>query len=147
MRKRFAICIVFAALGVTGYDIASGLEHWPFGSYPMYSLTSDERLSWLRLYGVSSDGEVELRGDRQFLPFDDARLIVALENLMKADPSGLRVRQALWNLMELHNRRSQPRIRALRLYSVAWTLRPGMDGRELPAAKTLVASTDAGERP
>jgi hypothetical protein len=54
----------------------------------MYSLRYAERLSWLRLYGLTDRGEIPLRDERDFAPFDEARLIVALQRLQSARGCG-----------------------------------------------------------
>lgn len=137
------------ALAIACFDIVTGLEHWPFGSYPMYSVPYSEQLSWLRLYGVTDRGEILLRGERDFAPFDEARLIMALQRLESAAGGQQKVDQALRNLMELYHRGSgQPALRALRLYVVRWNLRPGLQGSEPPDERSLIAEVagDPGER-
>ncbi|MGA2738521.1 MAG: hypothetical protein ABSG65_13875 [Bryobacteraceae bacterium] len=130
-------------LAITGFDIATGLEHWPFGSYPMYSTLYHGQLSWLRLYGVTDQGEIPLRGDGDFAPFDQARLIVALQRLQSGPGAAQDIDRALRNLMRLYDRREA--LRGLRLYSVVWALRPGLQGSEPPAARTLIAQVTAHE--
>jgi len=114
----------------------------------MYSVTYHERLSWLRLYGVTDRGEVALRGERDFAPFDEARLIMALQRLQGArgaDGENQKLDQALRNLMQLYNRGADlrrpasPRLHALRLYASRWDLRPGLQGSEAPRERSLVA--------
>src|ERR1035438_3694300 len=58
---RYATLAIVVFLAIAGFDIVTGLEHWPFGSYPMYSLSYPEELSWLRLYAVTDRGEIALR--------------------------------------------------------------------------------------
>lgn len=142
---RFASLAIIGCLAVTGFDIATGLEHWPFGSYPMYSTVYSEQLAWLRLYGVTDRGEIPLRGERDFAPFDEARLIMALGRLQSARGGDRKLGEALRNLMQLYNRRIaerwpvRPTLRALRLYTVRWALRPGLEGSEPPRERILVA--------
>jgi hypothetical protein len=150
---RFANLAIIACLAVTGFDIVTGLEHWPFGSYPMYSTLYSDRLSWLRLYGVTERGEISLRGESDFAPFDEARLIMALERLQGARGGDRKLAEALRNLMRLYNRRKSGRspaatpLRALRLYAVRWDLRPGLQGSEPPRERVLIAQVtdDAAE--
>jgi hypothetical protein len=137
------------ALAIACFDIVTGLEHWPFGSYPMYSLRYSEQLSWLRLYGVTDRGEIPLRGENDFAPFDEARLIMALQRLQSAPGGQQKVDQALRNLLELYHRASgQPALRTLRLYEVRWDLRPGLQGSEPPNERRLIAEVagDQGEQ-
>jgi len=145
---RLANLVIFGCLSVTCVDIFTGLEHWPFGSYPMYSLRYSEQLSWLRLYGVTDSGEIPLRGERDFAPFDEARLTMALARIAGAPGGQRKLQEALGNLMRLHDRRGDPRspaLRALRLYRLRWRLQPGMQGDEPPGERILIAeSTAAG---
>src|ERR1039458_2682090 len=64
---RYATLAIVVFLAIAGFDIVTGLEHWPFGSYPMYSLSYPEELSWLRLYAVTDRGQIALRGERDFI--------------------------------------------------------------------------------
>jgi hypothetical protein len=107
----------------------------------MYSLLYSEQRSWLRLYGLTDRGEVLLRGERDFAPFDEARLVMALERLQSADGGKQKLDEALRNLMRLYDRR-QARglpLRALRLYAVRWVLRPGLESFQPPQERILVA--------
>jgi hypothetical protein len=140
---RFASLTIAGFLAVTGFDLATGLEHWPFGSYPMYSTLYSEHLWWLRLYGVTGQGEFPLHADRDFAPFDEARLIVALQRLQSARGGNQKLDLALRNLMRLYDRRKA--LRALRLYSVRWALRAGLQGSEPPQERTLIAQVTADQ--
>jgi hypothetical protein len=148
---RFASLAIVGFLAITGFDIVTGLEHWPFGSYPMYSLSYSEHLSWLRLYGLTDGGEIPLRGERDFAPFDEARLIMALGRLQSARGGNGKLDEALRNLMRLYNRRNarrgpvRPPLRALRLYAVSWALRPGLQGSEPPGERILIAQVTGEE--
>ena len=148
---RFASLAIAGFLAITGFDIATGLEHWPFGSYPMYSTIYPEQISWLRLYGVTDRGEIPLRGERDFAPFDEARLIVALQRLQGARGGNQKLDEALRNVLQLYNRGKAQRrsvdqpLRTLRLYTVSWALRPGLQGSEPPANRTLIAQVAADD--
>src|ERR1022692_1783856 len=143
---RYATLAIVVFLAIAGFDIVTGLEHWPFGSYPMYSLSYPEELSWLRLYAVTDRGEIALRGERDFAPFDEARLVMALERLQSARGGNQKLDAALLNLMQLYNRRkASPPLRALRLYTVRWALRPGLQGSEPPGEQILIAQVAGNE--
>lgn len=58
----FASLAIIGCLAVGCIDIVTGLEHWPLGSYPMYSTLYPARLSWLRLYGVTDRGSSRCPG-------------------------------------------------------------------------------------
>lgn len=148
---RFASLVIIGFLAITCFDIVTGLEHWPFGSYPMYSLLYPEQLSWLRLYGVTDRGEIPLRGERDFAPFDEARLIPALQRLQNAGGGNQKLDNGLQSLLRLYNRRKEgslplgPPLRSIRLYIVRWTLRPGLQGSELPQERILIAQVNEDE--
>jgi len=143
---RYASLAIAGFLAIACFDIVTGLEHWPFGSYPMYSISYPEKLSWLRLYGVTDRGEIPLRGERDFAPFDEARLVVALERLQGARGGNQKLEAALRNLMQLYNRRrAGPPLRALLLYTARWALRPGLQGSEPPRERILVAQVTGNE--
>ena len=144
LRSRLAQPAIITILAISVFDIATGLEHWPFGSYPMYSTLYPERLSWLRLYGVTALGEIPLRGDRDFAPFDQARLIMALQRIEAAPGANQKIDEALRNLAALYNRQPEhPPLRALRLYQVGWLLKPGQRGTEPPDQRILIAERSA----
>jgi hypothetical protein len=142
--SRLAAPAIVIVLAISVFDIATGLEHWPFGSYPMYSTIYPERLSWLRLYGVTAQGEVPLRGDRDFAPFDQARLIMALQRIAAAPEAKGKLGDALRNLLHLYNRQAgHAPLRTLRLYQVEWRLKPGQRGTEPPDQRILIAEGSA----
>jgi hypothetical protein len=90
---------------------------------------------------VTDGGEILLRGERDFAPFDEARLVMALERLQSSGGGTQKLDEALRNLMRLYDRR-QARglpLRALRLYAVRWVLRPGFEGPQTPQERILVA--------
>jgi hypothetical protein len=72
-------------------------------------------------------------------------LIVALQRLQSAPGGNQKLDEALRNLMRLYNRRRRP-LRALRLYSVSWALRPGLQGSEPPADANPDRPGDRGRR-
>jgi hypothetical protein len=139
----FRLPSIFIAflLAVTCFDIASGLEHWPFGRYPMYSLLYSKHFTLLCLYGVNPKGEFRLRGDESFPPFDEPRLADALARMPRSE-----LPAALLNLLRIHNRAGQTPIHTLRLYSASWTLQPGAQGNEPPDQKVLLVEVSSLER-
>ena len=98
-----------------------------------------------------------LCGERDFAPFDEARVVMALQRLQSARQGSQKLEEALRNLMRLYDRREArgsparlPR-RALRLYAVRWVLRPGFEGPPAPQERILVAQAirddaEAGRR-
>jgi hypothetical protein len=137
---RFPSILIALLLAVSCFDIASGLEHWPFGCYPMYSLLYPKHFTLLRLYGVNDRGEFPMKGDASFPPFDGARVTDALARIPSSE-----LPAALLNLLHLHNRTTPAKIRTLRLYSASWTLRPDVKGDEPPEQKVLVLEVSSFE--
>jgi hypothetical protein len=89
---------------------------------------------------VTGEGEIPLRGELNFAPFDESRLVGALGRVPNNE-----LPDALRNLLRLHNRHGDPPIRALRLYSVSWVLDAGVRGDEPPESRHLVAEV-SGDR-
>lgn len=139
---RFPSLLIALTLAIMCFDMASGLEHWPFGSYPMYSLVYSKNFTWLRIYGVNSGGEFPMKGDRNFPPFDEARLVSSLARMRPSEWS-----PALQNLLRLHNRYSgTDPVHTIRLYAVSWTLHPGLQGDEPPDNKVLLVEVSSVAR-
>jgi hypothetical protein len=150
-RRRRWLVYGLAAFIVAGnlYDGATGGEHWPFSSYPMYSHVNREwGLALLRVVGVRSDppgDEVPLWESAHLEPFDQSRLGSALSTLL-AQPDGLeRVDALLRNCLLRYERRRRgaahdgPPLRALRLYDLAWTLEPRARNADHPGTRRLLA--------
>ena len=95
---------------------------------------------------MTDRGEIALRGERDFAPFDEARLVMALARLQSARGGNQTLDAALLNLVQLYNRRkASPPLRALRLYTVRWALRPGLQGSEPPGERILIAQVAGNE--
>lgn len=127
---------MYALLAVTVvghlYDIATHQEHWPFSAYPMYD---HAQLSWTlvtpQIVGVRSDvsdGEWPLRRSADLAPFDQSRLIQALQTLQQAPDGRARLTTALVDCLARYERRrvagkhDGPPLRALRYYQTTWEL-------------------------
>ena len=144
LHSRTANLVILTFLAIAIVDIATGLEHWPFGSYPMYSLLYGKDLAYLRLYGLR-DGEIELRRDADFAPFDQPRLTMALSRIRSSDPSGRSLKQALAGLLDLYNRQHPTPLLGIRLYEVNLTLKPDSPGSRNRQTRVLIA--EAGSHP
>ena len=137
-------------------DIASGVEHWPFSPYPMYSRAQrDWAPVMAEIVGVGADGrELAVKRPEYLAPFDQARLLGALAQL-GARPDGMAlVRTALNDCLERYERRRRdgahdgPALRALRLYHSRYVLDVGASTVGRPTARNLVLEvTDADTRP
>lgn len=83
------------------------------------------------------------RGEQYFAPFDEARLISALDRLQSGPGGNQKLADALRNLVRLFNSKSvKTPLRGLRLYRVQWTLQTGLAGSKLPRDRILLAEVD-----
>lgn len=137
------------------FDIASGLEHWPFSPYAMYARAQgDWALSVPEIVGTRADGgELAVKRSEYLAPFDQARLLQAFGRLA-AQPDGMALlRTALADCLARYERRRRdgahdgPALRALRLYHSRYELDVAASTVGRPAARTLVLEvTDADAR-
>jgi hypothetical protein len=128
------------------YDIVFDTEHWPFSNYEMFSTIrrGGSTLTRVGVYAVPSDtalGEFPLLAAEQIHPFDQSRLAIAIGKL---ESSPRRLDQALGDLLGRYEARRQagqhdgPRLRAVKLYEVTWTLDPWARNVEAPDQKRLL---------
>ena len=145
---------ILLLLAGSAYDIIRGREHWPFSCYPMYSkIELDSTMTQLRIFGVpveGSDAELILQ-DRCYLePFDNSRLGRALKRIQANDDSETNLPIALADCLEryealrLRGRHDGPKLRALRLYALSWTLDPRAANRDRPEKRRLIAEVQLG---
>lgn len=148
-RRRLVAAIAFAitagSLGEIILDPPYRREHWPFSQYQMYSEMPKQVLEARRLFGVVSgpSGEEIALCDKPYVdPFDHSRLWFSWNRM-----DGSRERErllpiALRDCLERYeSRRAQglhdgPRLDAVRLYRLRWTLdrralNRGAAGRDL----------------
>jgi hypothetical protein len=154
--QRWAVCAVVATI-VGGHlvDIATGVEHWPFSPYPMYSRAqSDWAPVMAEIVGVRLDGEeLAVKRPELLAPFDQARLLGALARLGTRPDGTALVRTALVDCLSRYERRRRqgahdgPVLRALRLYHSRYVLDVAASTVGSPASRTLVLEvTDADTR-
>ena len=140
---------IFLLLTGSAYDIIRGREHWPFSCYPMYSkIELDSTMTQLRIFGVpvgKPDAELILRDRRYLEPFDNSRLGQALKRIQAgADPEtnlpiALTDCLGRYEALRLQGRHDGPRLSALRLYALTWTLDPRAANRDRPEHRRLIA--------
>jgi len=129
-------------------EILTRREHWPFARYHMYSTPQrDYAYRQIRLYGVTDElpsGELPWLASAYIWPFDQSRLIYALNRLRNANEDPGRLTNALNDLLEryecrrLRGQHDGPPVRALRLYENRWHLDPGGDPDAEPERRTLL---------
>jgi hypothetical protein len=149
-RRRRVAAIAFAitagSLAEIALDPPYSREHWPFSQYQMYSEIPRSEVVLRRLFGVvsgSSGGEIAL-GDRPYVdPFDHSRLWFSL-NRIDGSPERERLLPiALRDCLERYeSRRARglhdgPRLEAVRLYRLRWTLDRRASNRGVPERDLL----------
>jgi hypothetical protein len=147
VRRRWVVYGLMAVVvGGHLYDLVVDREHWPFSQYPMYAHAAREWSMLVpRLVGVRADGgEITLWETRYLEPFDQARLVQAIQALMQAPDGRSRAATALADCLARYERRRRagvhdgPALAALRLYHVLWTLQPSAANVEHPDRRDLV---------
>jgi hypothetical protein len=142
--------ILFVILGSL-YDITTKQEHWPFSNYPMFSTVHRRpTLTWLRLFGVTADNrEIALLSYNELWPLDQSRLPLGLRRIADSPNSGQRLRDAITDVMLRYNTRQArgeimgPKLRAVRLYKLDWTLEPFAANLDRPSSRQLLAEATA----
>ena len=133
-------------LGASAYDIVRDEEHWPFSQYPMFNrVTAKRDLTWLRMYGVTSDGtEFPLLTHLEVFPFDQSRLSKSLGSVRQRPDAAAQIHAAIANCLDRYERlRLQGRhggraAARMRLYEVKWTLHPTAVNLDTPDSRTLL---------
>ena len=147
MRKAFINLILAAFIAISGYDIATDQEHWPFSQYPMFAEAwTSSSFSWLRVFGVTQDGrEFPLDANRYISPFDQSRLPKALRRMREYPDGQARLETALrdvmarYEVLRLREDHDGPPVVAMRLYELEWKIDPAAANVDRPERKTFIA--------
>jgi hypothetical protein len=147
VRRAFVNIVLLAVICGSLYDIVTDQEHWPFSQYPMFSgVWRSPTFTWLRLFGVSSDGrEFPLDANRYVAPFDQSRLPKALKRMTEARDGESQLRAALPDLfarydqLRLAGEHDGPPIVAMRLYELEWTIDPQAANVDRPDRRRYIA--------
>jgi hypothetical protein len=151
-RLLIAHSLILFVIAASLYDIGTRQEHWPFSNYPMFSTVHRQPvLTWLRLFGVTSDNrEIPLLSYNELWPLDQSRLPLGLRRIADEPGSGPRLQGAITDVMRRYNaRRAQgeikgPELRAIRLYKMGWDLEPFAANLNHPSTRELLAEAEAG---
>ncbi len=125
-------------------DLARDTEHWPYSQYPMFSqMQASNTYSMLRLYGVVQRSpviELQLDSNLYLEPFDNSRILAALENARQKDRLDEGVMDCLtrYEALRRAGRHEGPPLVAMRLYRVTWTLDPSANNIDRPDRKDLL---------
>jgi hypothetical protein len=146
-RRAIVNAVLAALLAGSAYDIATDQEHWPFSQYPMFSgVWRSPTFTWLRLFGVTDDGrEFPLDANRFIAPFDQSRLPKALRRIIDGRDGQARVKTALadclarYEELRQHKGHEGPKLAALRLYELEWTIDPDAANVGSPDRRVFVA--------
>jgi hypothetical protein len=158
--------VAYAAIGVVVgghlFDLAADREHWPFSTYPMYSYPMNDQLRVYRLMGVVDDetgADADMNGDAEF-PLVSGRYLRPLNALGLASGLGYLNRkpdrerlldEAMGDVLARYERRRAagghdgPRLRAIRLYRLHWTMNPSASNRDRPDRRELIYEAPARE--
>ncbi len=150
-RRRAVYGLIAVIVAGHLYDVATGGEHWPFSSYPMYShLNREWTLSFPRLVGIRRDGsELPLWRTEYLAPLDQSRLDQALGGMLSRPDWRTRVGAALADCLARYERRRRagahdgPALRALRLYDLGWTLDRAARNVDAPDRRRLLLEVAA----
>jgi hypothetical protein len=127
-----------AFLAIAAFDVAAGIEQWPFSQYRMYADSQSSRYSWLELAGESGAGEIALPV-RAFEPFNEGRLATALGRVpLDSLDSALADCRRIYDRNRAEGRYDGPPISGMKLYLVTWNLDEG----PAPARKVLVRESN-----
>jgi hypothetical protein len=144
-RNRFVLVsgVIAVVVGVQLFTIATQREYWPFSNYSMYSHDQGATMTWIRVYGVTPEGEFNLDPEVYLKPFDGTRLSLGLEWCVIDRPDAV-TDEAMRNLYALYEtgrtRRKHPGppLVALRLYRQTWSLDPSLANVDRPDVNELL---------
>lgn len=142
-----AHALIAILLGWSAWDTLLGREHWPFSPYPMFSnVERSYTLDSLQLRGVTAGGEareVVVRDGGMIAPFDQCRIITAMQRVATASPR--RLDAMLGDALSRYERARQegrhdgPALTSLRVYRAQWQLRPDASNADSPERATMLA--------
>lgn len=146
-RRIFLNLVFLAFIAGSTYDLVTDQEHWPFSQYPMFSdVWRTPTFSWLRLFGVTADGEeFPLDANAYVKPFDQSRLPKALRRMRDEPDADRRLRIAIadclarYEVLREEGVHDGPRLAAMRLYELEWTIDPRAANVDSPDRQTFIA--------
>jgi hypothetical protein len=115
------------------------------------SVERESTLDGLRLFGLTDEAvprEIPLLSREMLAPFDQTRLSTAFSRTLDDDARRPFIAELLEDCLTRYERRRAngtnrgPRLRAVRLYDVHWTLDPKGTNAESPDTRRLVAEVE-----
>jgi hypothetical protein len=142
MRRQRALLvnsIIVFVISASIFDIVTDREHWPFSPYAMYSNVQERNFKWIRLSGLTEDGEIGLSSNLR--PFDEPRLVYAFRRLRKRPDNLKKALQyclSRYEAMGVAGIYTGPPIQGLRFYEVELDLDAWVRNKDQLYSKKLL---------
>ena len=142
---------VVAFLLGSGFDVATGREHWPFSPYSMYSrIKPDYESRKFFAFATTADGRtISLDSRRELAPFDRIGLHMAVL-LIRRDhdeaTAAEMVREIVQEVADRYERRrvdgshDGPELREVRLERLVWEMDPQLRNLDAPEERSVVVT-------
>lgn len=150
-RRVLVNIMLLGLLAASAFEIATGGEHWPFSSYPMYSgVRQEARVDHLVFIAVPQDGSASfpLYKHEQIYPYLWSRQRKAFQRLLERPDGEEAVQAGLENLLQRYEanrqreRHGAPPLKAVQLYRVEWTLDPNAPNMIEREERTFVTTVE-----
>ncbi|MEO0455047.1 MAG: hypothetical protein AAF152_00495 [Cyanobacteria bacterium P01_A01_bin.114] len=153
-RRAVINLMLLGLLGGSAYEIGVRGEHWPFSSYPMFSKTRREaRVVHYALLALPQDGSeaFPLYKSKHIHPFLWYRQREAFRRMLEGPGGKAAVKKGLADTIDRYEQGRQqgrhdgPRLRALQLYRVDWSIDPHAPDLVRKADRSFIAEVLAEE--
>src|SRR5262249_36553326 len=120
--------------------------------YPMYAQVHGPLFQRTLVYGVTSDGEIELPASEYWQPFDADRLTFALTRTNDSPDADRRFGEAFvyfrtrYEVLRSTTRPELPRLHGLRIYKLEWEMDRQVSNLGQPRSKELVSEVKFPDR-
>ena len=137
-------CIIVFIISASIFDIVTDREHWPFSPYAMYSNIQGRNFKWIRLFGVTQQGEIPLAGIQFLSSFDEPRLVTAFRRMKKRPNNHQLLNKALhyyrdrYEALRLSRTHTGPPLQGVRFYDITLDLDAWVQNRNQPTSMRLL---------